>query len=190
MRLRFAKGGTVPPGGVFFYADPANGVPLIQDHNNLGVLVPKVRAAYVAAGKPAPEPLVDVVEAFICEHVPRGFCVGHYSGTPVFSLTPQAVKEKSTMDAASYGRVDPGTTKARMAICGSCAANSKSLCMSCTGLTAFAVKLAGRTQIAMDDSLGICRHDRIMVSLLVSLKTPTASPDGRPGNRWRLDANK
>lgn len=185
--LQFAKGGMVPPGGVFFYSDPANGIPLVQDLMNLPSLVAKVREAYAATGKPAPEPLAAIVEAFICEHVPRGFCVGQYSGDPVYFLTPQLVKEKTKAAAASCGRVDPGTVKSRMAICGMCKDNSKSLCLSCTGLTAWAVNLAGRTEIAMDASLGVCRQVSILVSLLVSLKGLPPTSGERPENCWRLD---
>ena len=184
--LQFAKGGMVPPGGLFFYSDLANGIPLIQDRDNLRSLVEKVRQAYVAVGKPAPEPLAAVVEAFICERVPRGFCVGNYTGEPVEFMTPQSVKEKSKAAAASCGRVDPGTVKARMAICGVCKQNSKALCLSCTGLTAWAVKLAGRTEIAMDASLGICRDSHIMISLLVSLKGLPPKSGDRPENCWRV----
>ena len=185
--LQFAKGGSVPPGGVFFYVDEANGVPLTQDRNNLDSLVDKVRAAYAKAGKPAPEPLAQVVEAFICERVPRGFCIGQYTGNPPDFMTPQAVKERTRAAAAGCARVDPGTTLARMKVCGQCPQNAKSLCLSCTGLTDWAVGLAGRTKIAMDDSMGVCRSDRILVSCLVSLNRPGTKPDGRPENCWRLN---
>ncbi len=188
--LTFAKDGMIPPGGVFFYADPTNGVPLVQDHSSLQNLVRRVRAAYMTAGKPPPEPLHSVVEAYICEHVPRGFCVGQYKGAPVDFMTPQVVKENTRAAATSCGRADPGTTKMRMAVCGQCPANSRTLCLACTGLTEWAVKLAGRTQIAMDDSLGICKFDRVLLSLLVSLKGPPPKPDGRPEKCWRLHDSK
>ncbi len=184
--LAFAKGGMIPPGGVFFYADPVNGVPLLQEPTSFTALVSRVRSAYLSAGKPAPEPLASTVEAYICEHVPRGFCIGSYTGNPPDFMTPQAVKERSRDAAARCARADPGTVKARAPICGGCVDNSKALCLSCTGLTDWAVKMAGRTKMGIDDSLGICRHDRILVSLLVSLNGPAPKPDGRPDNCWRL----
>ena len=188
--LQFAKDGMIPPGGVFFYADPVNGVPLLQDMTSLQNLASRVRAAYVTAGKTPPEPLHAIVEAYICEHVPRGFCVGQYKGSPVEFMTPQVVKERSRAAATSCSRVDPGTVKSRMAVCGQCPANSRTLCLSCTGMTEWAVTLAGRTHIAMDDSLGICKHDRILLSLSVSLKGLPLNPDGRPEKCWRINDSK
>lgn len=185
--LQFAKGNSIPPGGVFFYSDPANGVPLVQDPNSLQNLVMKVRASYLKAGKPVPEPLAAAVEAYICMHVPGGFCVGQYTGqTPDF-MSPQAVRARTRDAATQFPRADPGTSRSRMAVCGMCPDNSKVLCLSCTGLTDWAVKLAGRTRIAQDSSMGICKWDRILVSLGVSLNRPGTKPDGRPENCWRLN---
>ena len=185
--LQFAKGGMVPPGGVFFYADPANGVPLIQHRDNLQALVAEVRATYAGLGKAPPEPLAAVVEAYICERVPRGFCIGQYSGNPPDFMSPQAVRSRTRDAANAFPKVDPGTSLARMAICGMCESNSKVLCLSCTGLTDWAVQLAGRTRVAQDSSMGICKWDRVLVSLLVSLNRPGVSSDGRPKKCWRLN---
>ena len=182
--LQFAMAGTVPPGGVFFYSDPANGVPLLQDKNGFEPLISKVRAAYASAGKPTPEPLARVVEEYICNHVPRGFCLGTYLSHPPDYMTPQAVQSRS-LAVSSTGRVDPGTALSRMKICGSCPKNSKAICLSCTGLTDWAVRLAGRTKIGMDDALGICLCDRILISLLVSLNLPVVTPDDHPSACWR-----
>ena len=189
--LVFAMSGSVPPGGVFFYSDPANGVPLAQDSSNLDSLIRKVRAAYATAGKPCPEPLGPVVEDFICRHVRRGFCIGPHTGVFPEFLTTQNVKAKTKAAADSTTRVDPGATRDRMIVCGQCKSNSRGLCLGCTGLTKWAVGLAGRTQVAMDDSLGVCRYDHIMLSSLVSLKgLPAPVADGRPENCWRLNDAK
>ena len=184
--LVFAKSGFFPPGGVFFYKDDANGIPLIQDKINLESLLVKVADAYEKAGKPAPQPLRAHVENFICEHVPRGFCIGTYpANTPEF-LTPQIVKRRSLEFAnARPTRADPGTTLSRMRVCGACPANSKTLCLSCTGLTDWAVRQARRTKIGQDDAMGICLHDKILLSLLTSLDLTPVDRGDRPENCWR-----
>jgi hypothetical protein len=184
--LVFAKAGFVPPGGVFFYRDEANGIDLIQDRTSLDNLLQKVSDAYVKAGRPAPQPLRQHVENFICENVPRGFCIGAYPANATEFMTPQAVKMRSRAAAQSSAkRADPGTVLARMRLCGACPANSRHLCLSCTGLTDWAVRLAGRTKIGQDDAMGICLHDKILISLLTSLDLAPVERGDRPENCWR-----
>lgn len=186
--LEFAKGGTVPPGGMYFYSDPNAGIPLIQERSNFGELVNRVRAAYLASGKPCPEPLVRVIEDYVCRHVPPEFCFGHTDLPRMRTMTPQEVKANTTRLSLSPGRADPGTVRSRMAICGACRENSRLMCLSCTGLTDWAVGLAGRTRVGQDDSLGICACDKVLLSLLVSLKlTPPADNAVlRPEKCWRI----
>jgi hypothetical protein len=185
-KLVFAKAGFFPPGGVFFYKDDANGIPLIQNRTNLESLIGQVAEAYEKAGKPAPQPLKAHIENFICENVPKGFCLGTYpANTPEF-MTPQIVKRRSQEAAqSSPTRADPGTVLARMRICGTCPANAKTVCLSCTGLTSWAVHLAGRTKIGLDDAMGICLHDKVLLSLLPSLDLKAAERGTRPENCWR-----
>ena len=187
MLLKFAKDGHVPPGGLFFYTDPANNVPLLQDARGIDSLLEKVREAYRRTCKVPPPNLREIIEHFICLHVPRGFCIGEYPERPPDFMSPQAVKGRTREAADGFGRADPGTAKARMAVCGTCRANNKRLCLSCTGMTDWAVNLAGRTKIGLDDSVGVCNFDRILLSLSVSLRMPNVKPDGRPENCWRLD---
>lgn len=185
--LVFAKAGSFPPGGVFFYQDPENGVPLLQDKTNLESLLSKVAQAYTAAGKPAPEPLRAHVEDYICRHVPRGFCLGRYPENHPIFLTPHVLKDRcQELARKTPRRADPGTVLSRMNICGPCPANSKSFCLSCTGLTDWALRLARRTKIGQDEAMGVCTHAKIMVSLLVSLD-PIASEPGEncPETCWR-----
>lgn len=182
---RFVYGNNVPAGGFFFYADPENGVPLIKDRDPT-MLKQKLHAAYAKAGKPVPEDLQIRIEDYICRHVPEGFCYGEASGPRAWVLTPQQVKSRTVEYARMNGRVDPGTIKKRMAICGTCKYNNKNLCITCTGLQEFAAKLAGRTVIGMDDSMGICAADRVLLTLLVSVDIPQDTLEGRPENCWRL----
>lgn len=189
--LEFAKGGTVPPGGVFFYSDPENNVAPVQNRGSLSSLIRDVRAAYVSANRPCPEPLGRIVEDYICRHVPPGFCMGTTNLPRARTLTPQETKANTQRVAISYGRADPGTIRRRLAICGVCSENTRTLCLSCTGLTDWAVRLAGRTRVAQDDSMGVCACDKVLVSLLVSVGMPAAAPDGvRPETCWRLSDDK
>lgn len=186
--LVFAKAGFAPPGGVFFYEDLPNGVSLIRDTNSIESLLNRVQEAYAKAGTTPPDRLRQHVENYICERVPRGFCIGTYpAGMDIDFMTPQAVKKRSTELARESGdrRADPGTTLSRIRICGDCKANAKNVCLSCTGLTDWAVRQARRTKIGQDDAMGICLHDKILLSLLVSLVLTPAERGSRPENCWR-----
>ena len=185
-KLVFAKAGFFPPGGVFFYKDDAHGIPLLQSKSSLDALISMVEAAYLKAGEPAPQPLKAHIENFICENVPRGFCIGTYPANVPEFMTPQTIKRRSLeLAQASASRADPGTTLSRMRVCGACPANSKTLCLSCTGLTDWAVRQARRTKIGQDDAMGICLHDKILLSLLTSLNLASAERGDRPENCWR-----
>jgi len=184
---RFRSQRSVPPGGLYFYETPDTGV-VLQAFSKTE-LCDAVRGHYAENGVPPPSrrDLVALVEDFMCRRLPAGFCWG--SGPRERVLTLGQLRS-ATHDAvrAARGRVSPGVVERRMVVCGNCGSNDRAACPSCVGLTEWALRLVGAvSRKPMDDWLGICAVDGVVLSAKVRLDYESPTGD-HPQQCWLGEA--
>ena len=181
--LRFANYRTVPPGGAYFYTIPETEMHFKE--YSFSRLVAHVTEAYMAADVPVPKDLQARIEDFMCRHFPVSFCQGDDEGKPRKKVaTLSSIRQATLALAAGNPRTIPGEARRRAAVCSNCPSNNRQMCTSCSGLQAWARKLAGRGIEGLDAALGVCEIDTTALSATVHM---TEAPDNEefPDNCWR-----
>lgn len=143
----------VPPGGRYFYRVPETGMEF--NHPTSQGLLQAVRGHYAANQIAVPANLWDLIEDYICRHVPESFCSGR--GTSVRTITLHEIRT-NTQKLLARGRVTPGEASRRVDICLQCEFNDRRMCPTCVGLVAWAKRLVA-SSVPRDEWLGVCAVD-------------------------------
>jgi hypothetical protein len=117
----------------------------------------------------------------MCRRLPKGFCTG---GDPDKAGVTVPELRKNTEKLFGKPNATPGEIVERLAVCTSCPKHDRSICTSCDGLSAWAVRGVRRSKIPADSFAGVCLVDRVFVSALVSVLQPPDTRD-RPTKCWR-----
>lgn len=181
--LRFISNRVVPPGNMYFFEVPETKV--VFKHPSWMTLVKQVQAHYHENGLEVPKNLDALIEDGMCRVLPEGFCHGDDEGRPRRKAVTMSSIRKATMElAAGNDRVTPGEAERRARTCANCPLNDKTACTSCTGMQAWARKLAGRSVMGLDSALGICQVDCTALSAKVHMSEIPEDED-YPDNCWR-----
>ena len=171
----------VPPGGKYFYAVTDGDTTFRFTATSRVGLLTDVAAWYSSRGAETPKNLWDLCQAYMCRYLPRGFCYGADSGVEVG--TPLRIKNRA-LPYLGAQVATPGSIRERLSTCVGCPQNDRSLCTTCTGLTAWALSGLRRGRIPMDDYVGVCKCDGLMVSVVASLMDPPTVEI--PSGCWRM----
>jgi hypothetical protein len=171
----------MPPGGVWQYRDPDLDQ-IIDFHGLLDDFPREVNKARIVSGHPRiPEhELYDLILAYVCDHAPQGFCIGHdpknarvplsISQITNFTRTLSTVITRSLKGEKLYAE----DALANAAICVGCPKNRKEYCSSCTGLESVARALLRQTQTTpLDNVLGACEVCGCMLRVKVHYSPET-----------------
>jgi len=181
--LKFVNTRTVPPGGLYFYTVPETGASF--RHATLPVLIARVQSHYRENGLDLPDELESRIEDHMCLQLPAGFCRGDAAGRPrKKTVTLASIRKATAALAAGNPRVLPGEAERRARVCSRCPLNDQTACTSCTGLTAWARKLAGASLYGLDSAIGICQVDCAALSAKVHLSDIPDSEE-YPETCWR-----
>jgi len=183
---RFRVSNVVPPGGKYFYTTPEDG--LWFSEPSMVVLMAKLSRYYTDSPYELPTNLAELVEDYMCAHLPPGFCNGgDVSPTRLITLTE--IKDATTKAIqATDTRVTPGEAAARARICASCPKNNKSMCPSCVGLVAWAERKVGRRLTGTSDWMGVCEVDTVAIPAKIHLASEGC--DGYPEHCWKVKETK
>jgi hypothetical protein len=145
----------------------------------------RVTDLHARLGVPLTEDVDIAIARYLCPFLPDGYC-----------STPSAVKMLSIDDVKS--KAYPYFTKpmeprdkveARLSICANCPCNSRSVCLSCTGLdtwirTNFRQK---RDRMPQDAGVGICVCAGTLASVVATVAYDASEPvwDKTPDTCWR-----
>ena len=133
-----------------------------------GGLLTLLNEHYAANKIAVPANLRELVEDYICRHVPEGFCNGDGSKNATHAVTLADIRT-NTQKLMDGGLVTPGEASRRIDICLACAYNDRRLCPSCVGLVAWAKKLVNRS-LPRDEWLGVCGIDASALPAKVHMK--------------------
>ncbi len=173
----------VPPGGRYFYLVPETNVRL-ESPTERG-LHGELRKHYQANELTLPHNIQQLVRDHMCRHLPSDFCFGSDDGKPrARVITIQQVKDSTNKLIAGNGRVTPGEARRRAEICGDCEHNDHSSCTSCTGVSAWARRMAGADLGSFDQWLGVCAMDATALPATVHMSRVPCD-DTYPEHCWR-----
>lgn len=179
-RRAFRNPANQPQGGEYVFWSE-DGVPLARGYDRVGFTY-KVQAVLCNAGENvSPDEAWRRAMDNMCRRLPAGFCTGPRPDKA--GVTIPEVK-KITQELFACQAATPGEVAERLTICLSCPKHDRSICTSCDGLSAWAVRGVKRTRVPADNYAGICLVDRAFVSALVSV-TPPASTLVYPESCWR-----
>lgn len=177
---KFRVKNLVPPGGRYFYEEPTTGVRL-ESPTKSG-LTAEIQAHCRTNQLAVPKNLSDLIEDFMCERLPEGFCYG--TGPRAKVITLQQVKKRTSDLAAGNPRLTSGEARQRAAACGDCELNDRSACPTCVGLVSWSSRLAGNSIGGMGDWLGVCAVDSVALPTKIFLKNVPEN-DEYPTGCWR-----
>jgi len=180
--LDFRVQNVVPPGGKYFYEVPETRV-YFEDLEQTR-LEARLKRHLLDNSIPVPENLSKLVRDFMCRRLPSGFCFGETTGAPAKVLTTAEVRNATTRLTRKASFVDAGTARERAEGCGRCALNDRTACPSCTGMVAWAVRAVGGRTTGLDQILGICLVDGVLVPAKVFVADIADSPN-YPETCWR-----
>ncbi len=155
--LAFRVKNIVPPGGRYFYE--LKGLPL-QDATRTGLRT-QINQAYASSGEDVPADIWDRVQHFMCLRLPEGFCTGSADGDERAEvLTIQQVRKNTETLVAQSEMAPPAKAKFQAEICNKCPKNNRSICTTCSGISAWASRRVGRPDMPASYAyLGICEVD-------------------------------
>ena len=181
--LKFVVQRSGPPGGMYFYELPETKV--VFQHPSMRGLLAEVGAHYRENDIKCPENLEALVQDFMCRMLPVGFCTGDDEGRARRRVvTLGGIRDATFKLAAGNPRVEQGEAERRSIVCFRCPLNDRVACTSCTGITAWARKLAGKSLGGLDSALGICQVDGIALSAKVHL-SEIPGDEAYPKTCWR-----
>ena len=132
----------VPPGGRYFYE--VSETKVFMEDFTMNQLLTRLGAHYTQNHLPVPEGLREIVADFMCRRLPTGFCTGDGPPVGVQIYTVADIRERSRRQATlSTGFVLPAEAVERAKICANCPKNDRSICPTCSGMVAWAIRLVG-----------------------------------------------
>lgn len=148
-----------PPGGKWFFEIPETKA-YFESVSSRHELEYKVAAHYRANKFEVPKNLWELIQDYMCLHLPEGYC----SGAPVEGVRQRYLSffqilestEKTLRGATMC--VTRTEAERRAAICKACPANSLRLCTSCNGLRKTGSGLVGGRKTKFDPYLGVCEY--------------------------------
>lgn len=181
--LAFRVNNIVPPGNRYFYVVEETGVEV--EAFTPSALYERLRMHYTENQLAMPSDIEARVMDFMCRRLPPGFCYGTDDGRPRAKvLTLQQIRESTSALVRVGGRVDPGVARQRIAICGRCPKNDRSVCPTCVGLVAWAKRLVRSTFVGVDEWLGVCAVDGTALPAKVHVRDIPENPE-YPETCWR-----
>ena len=186
MPKEFKLSYTVPPTRQFFYQVP--GGPYVETACDWGMLESEVRRRCEAAGVVPPEPLRALMEDYMCDHLPPGFCTGGEPSKPMISFsavlesTDKIVKRASA--TGGFGRSLADRIDSRANACMACKSHSMGLCLTCNGLLAHYAPYLRDRQTAYDRTLRVCTATMAAVPLLLHVDAAAMPDAAYPEGCW------
>jgi hypothetical protein len=136
-------------------------------------------------GKPLTEDVDIAIARYLCPQLPDGYCS---QASQVKMLSMDSVK--AIAGPYFLKNMEPrDITEARLSICANCPCNSRSVCLSCTGLdtwmrTNFRNR---RDRLPQDAGVGICVCAETLASVVATVAYDAAEPvwNNTPDTCWR-----
>lgn len=188
MPQKFRNQFSVPPGRRWFYQVP--GGRFVESVFGIDDCVLRAAAVYREIGADVPGNLQELVESYMCESLPDGFCTGHPSiSNPtwhsVLNATQAMVKKAQAAGGAGpqlFQEIDR-----RVGICQVCQQHSVSMCVTCSGLLSAFDGFRKNRRTAYDRNVRVCRATHGLLPVLIHLDPKYVVPVAGfclPDNCW------
>ena len=177
MPQKFRNQFSVPPGRRWFYQVP--GGRFVESVFGIDDCVLRAAAAYREISVDVPGNLEELVQDFMCQSLPDGFCDGHPTiSNPTWHSVLNSTQAMARKAEAS-GKAGPQMMQElerRVGICQACPEHSVSMCITCNGLlSAFDSFRRGR-RTSLDRNVRVCRATHGLLPVVVHLDPECVVP--------------
>lgn len=148
---------SVPPGRRWFYQVP--GGRFVESVFGIDDCALRAAAAYRELDLEVPGNLAELIQAFMCESLPDGFCTGRPSNpSPTWSGVLQATQAMvaSAKRAGEDGPQLMQVLESRVLACQSCPRHVLGMCVSCNGLMAAFEEFRRGRRTSLDRNVRVC----------------------------------
>jgi hypothetical protein len=161
---------SVPPGRRWFYQVPGGN--FVESVFGMDDCMIRASAAYREIGEDVPANLDALIEDFMCQSLPDGFCTGKPTvSNPTWNSVLHAT-QAMVKKAEAAGKAGPQMMQElerRVKICQACPEHSVSMCITCSGLlSAFDAFRRGR-RTALDRNVRVCRAAHGLLPAMIHL---------------------
>ena len=195
-RARFAQRGTVPPVGWIYELVHEDVKYRFQSPMHLG-LMQQLKQWHIAhkVDWPGDEEMQARVEHYICQRLPKGFCVGGPDRPVVPYLSRAMIRDGTRLLLGRiFSRkeflVAPATAEKRAKICANCRSNMHGICTSCIGNEFFDIFgwfIRAGKKTPYDQALDVCVECGCLLRAKVWVSDATLfelSKHAYPENCW------
>jgi len=165
---------------------------MLLEEGVLDVLLERIRTHLRVNEHPVPPNLSALVEAQMCEDMPKGVCTGDPDNSEV------EMSRISTAQIRDYTRliferrrmgekffVSQEEAERRAKICTGCPENVRGICTTCNGLKQYAARFLVGRKTSLDHRIGVCAKCGCMLAAKVPVAFPAldrTEPHDYPAN--------
>ena len=177
MLQKFKNQFSVPPGRRWFYQVP--GGRFIESVFGFDDIVLRVSSAYREIGVKPPENVPDLIQDFMCQSLPDGFCTGRPT---ISSPTWHQIKsstEALVRRAERAGQSGPQmmqVLESRVKACQACVQHDLHCCVTCNGLLSCFDSFRRGRRTSLDRNVRVCRISAALLPVAVHVGAAMMKP--------------
>ena len=179
MPQKFRNPFSVPPGRRWFYQVP--GGRFVESVFGMDDCVIRASAEYRELGQDVPANLEELIQDFMCQSLPAGFCTGKPSiSNPTWHSIHNATR-KMMDSAVSSGGAGPQLMQVlekRVRTCQGCKKHRVGICITCNGLLAAFEHFRKGRRSALDRNVRVCAVSHGLLPVVVHLDPKYVTKEG------------
>ena len=188
MLQKFRNPFSVPPGRRWFFQVPGGN--FVESVFGMDDCVLRASAAYREIGEDVPANLDALIEDFMCQSLPDGFCTGKPTvSNPTWNSVLHAT-QAMVRKAESAGKAGPQMMQViekRARTCQACPEHNVHQCITCNGLLAAFDSFRRGRRTQFDRNVRVCRGCHGLLPVIIQLDADMVSPVpgfGFPDGCW------
>ena len=192
MLQKFRNPMQIPPGRRWFYRVP--GGRFVESLFGLEDCVLRASAAYREMGLDVPAGLGGLIEDFMCQSLPDGFCTGKPTISNPTWFEVKGATDAMLKKAVAANKAGPQmmqTLESRVRTCQACPMHDLHSCITCNGLLAAFDSFRQGRRTGLDRNVRVCRASHGLLPVQIHLDPaciPAASGFSFPEGCWVKEA--
>ena len=188
MLQKFRNPMQIPPGRRWFYQVP--GGRFVESVFGLDDCALRAAAAYRELAEDVPSDLGDLIEDYMCQSLPDGFCTGKPTiSSPTWHNVKNATDAmlKKAQAANKAGPQMMQTLEARVNTCQGCPMHDLHTCITCSGLLSSFDHFRSGRRTGLDRNVRVCRASHGLLPVQIHLDPsciPAAKGFAFPDGCW------
>ena len=174
---KFRNPFSVPPGRRWFYKVP--GGRFVESVFGIDDCALRAAAAYRELNQDVPGNLTELIQDFMCQSLPDGFCTGKPTiSNPTWFQTKNSTEDlvKHAKLAGKFGPQLMQVLESRAGACQNCAQHDLHSCTTCNGLMAAFEEVRRGRRTPFDRNLRVCRACAGLLPVVIQIDADAMRP--------------